>query len=55
MTALETQLYTSLAAMPCRCQMAGGPKWHFRAQTIVDRPCSRCTAVAAYERKALLE
>jgi hypothetical protein len=46
---LETQLYTALKAMPCRCQMVGGAKWHFRALPEVAKQCSRCVALAAYE------
>jgi hypothetical protein len=52
MTELETLLYTALKAMPCRCQMVGGPKWHFRAKMEVAKQCSRCAAIAAYESQS---
>jgi hypothetical protein len=52
MTPLEDQLYRALVLTPCRCQMAGGPKWHLRAKPEVAKLCSRCAAVTAYEAPA---
>lgn len=46
------QLYASLKAMPCRCQMVGKAAWHFRAQTVVAQRCSRCAAIEAYDQLA---
>lgn len=43
-------MYASLKAMPCRCQMKGGAKWHFRAQPEVEKQCSRCAAIDAYDK-----
>jgi hypothetical protein len=50
MTALETQMYIALKSLPCRCQMLGGERWHLRAQPEVATQCSRCAAIAAYEK-----
>ncbi len=49
MTNLETQMYVALKVLPCRCQMEGREKWHLRAQMTVEKRCSRCAAIAAYE------
>lgn len=49
---ITAQLYASLKAMPCRCQLEGKAAWHFRAQAVVAQQCSRCAAIAAYEAAA---
>jgi hypothetical protein len=49
MNDLTHKLYQALASYPCRCQMTGGAKWHFRAQMEVAKQCSRCATMAEYE------
>lgn len=43
------RFYRALVLYPCRCQMVGGAKWHFRAQTEVAKECPRCAVIAEYE------
>lgn len=57
MTDLETMLYTSLRAYPCRCMYkrtpSGQPVFDTTVFTeggrVLERQCSRCAAVASYE------
>jgi hypothetical protein len=55
-TALETQLYRSLKAMPCRCEFKrdrkGVPVWEGAplARARISR-CSRCVGVEEYESR----
>lgn len=52
---LTEQLYNSLRAYPCRCQMQGGERWHVQAQTVPVKKCSRCLAIERYEAEYILE
>jgi hypothetical protein len=47
--AIAAKLYHALCAMPCRCQLAGGERWHLQAMAIVATQCSRCAAIELYE------
>jgi len=45
LTKVAADLYASLKMMPCRCQV----KWQASKQMVTDN-CSRCRALAAYEK-----
>lgn len=41
--------YVALKALPCRCQMKGGARWHLAATPEVAIQCSRCKCIEEYE------
>jgi hypothetical protein len=49
LSGLAKQLHAALKLYPCRCQLAGGAKWHLRAQPEVEKECARCVALQRYE------
>ena len=52
MTELETLLYASLQAYPCRCTYArlpSGQPLFKEGERVLEKQCSRCVAVASYD------
>jgi hypothetical protein len=49
------QLYVALKAYPCRCtyqRLGVVPLWK-AGERVLEKPCSRCVALATYEKMQL--